>query len=376
MKSAVCACLLAAVASGAAAQNQFVYTDNEIAPVNTVTAFQVGSQGTLTQIAGSPFSTEGQGGQGPINAITIATTRSGFYLYAANDGDGTVSAFKIDLTTGGLALVAGSPFLVDGPAISNYSLASSPNGQFLFVTSDATEIIHAYSIQSSGGLLEVSDSPFQVGANTDGLKVTPNGRYLIAGESSLNSVAVFSISTTGSITPVAGSPFPASGTVSAVDVSCANRVFAVSNNSTFIDAYQLASDGGLTPAPGSPFANGTSSNSFGLVASSNDRFLFTTDSFSDDVSSMSIALDGSLSPVQGSPFDSKNWEGGIAVSQRGDFVYSAAFGYTAVVVQSVDVNGVLTYVGRYLTNQFSMAGELDNVAAFPPRSCTTVASAF
>lgn len=110
MKSAVCACLLAAVASGAAAQNQFVYTDNEIAPVNTVTAFQVGSQGTLTQIAGSPFSTEGQGGQGPINAITIATTRSGFYLYAANDGDGTVSAFKIDLTTGGLALVAGSPF--------------------------------------------------------------------------------------------------------------------------------------------------------------------------------------------------------------------------------------------------------------------------
>lgn len=57
-------------------------------------------------------------------------------------------------------------------------------------------------------------------------------------------------------------------------------------------------------------------------------------------------------------------------------MYSAAFGYTAVVVQSVDVNGVLTYVGRYLTNQFSMAGELDNVAAFPPRSCTTVASAF
>src|ERR1700722_16047078 len=168
MRFPVIACLLAALAVSAVAQNQFVYTDNEVAPGNTVTAFQVGSGGALSEIAGSPFATEGQGGQGPINAIAVATTRTGYYLYAANDGDGTVSAFKIDPTTGSLALVAGSPFLVDGPATSNYSLASSPDGQFLFVTSDATEMIHGYSIQSSGGLVEVSGSPFQTGANNDG----------------------------------------------------------------------------------------------------------------------------------------------------------------------------------------------------------------
>jgi 6-phosphogluconolactonase (cycloisomerase 2 family) len=374
MKLLVFVCLLAILPAIAAPQKQFVYTDNEIAPINTVTGFQV-SDGTLTQISGSPFSTKGEGGQGPTDAITVATTLSGFYLFAANDGDGTVSAFTIDSTTGNLTIVSGSPFLVDGPATSNYSLASSPNGQFLFVTSDATEVIHVYSISTSGGLSEVSGSPFQTGANNDGLKVSPNGYYLVAGESSLNSVGVFAISSTGSIKPVAGSPFSASGTVNSVDVNCASRlVFAASNDSTFIDAYQMASDGGLTPSPGSPFENGTASNSFSLVLSPSGRFLFATDSFSDDVSSMTVAPDGELAPVPGSPFNSKYWEGGIAVSQQGDFVYSAAFAYTSVVLLRVGADGVLTYDGRFPTNQFSMAGELDNVASFPPPSCPAVST--
>jgi 6-phosphogluconolactonase len=375
MKLPAFLCLWVVLSAAAVAQNQFVYTDNEIAPINTVTAFQLvpDGTGTLTQISGSPFSTKGQGGQGPLNAITVATTVSGSYLYAANDGDGTVTAFKIDPATGNLTIVAGSPFLVDGPAISNYSLASSPNGQFLFVTSDATQLIHVYSILESGGLSEVSGSPFQTGAVTDALKVSPNGHYLVAGESSLNSVGVFSISSTGSISPIAGSPFSASGTIASVDVNCASRlVFAASNDSTFIDAYQMADDGGLTPAPGSPFYNGTASNSFSLVLSPNGQFLFATDSFSNDVSSMSVAPDGELVPVPGSPFNSKYWEGGIAVSQKGNFVYSAAFAYTSVVSLRVGADGALTYDGRFPTGQFSLAGELDNVASFPPPSCTAI----
>jgi hypothetical protein len=47
----------------AAAQNQFVYTNNQSQP-NTITGFLVNSDGSLTQIAGSPFATGGNGQNG------------------------------------------------------------------------------------------------------------------------------------------------------------------------------------------------------------------------------------------------------------------------------------------------------------------------
>lgn len=375
MKFAYVVCLSLLLTAVAVAQNQFVYTNDETTP-NTVSAARIQADGSLTQIAGSPFATEGNGGGGWVEGLAIASAGKNSYLYVENGGDGTISGLKINLVNGSLRPVPRSPFLADGIA-GNYALAVSPDDKFLFASSDATTVIHVYAILASTGMLfEVPGSPFQANANLDGLKVTANGRFLIAGGQSNSAVGVFNISQTGALSPVLGSPFPASGTVSAVESNCAsNQVFAVSNSTNLIDAYRLSAAGNLMPAPGSPFSNGASGNgpnSFDLVLSPTNHFLFTTDSFSSDISSLTVTPDTALSPVAGSPFFVGGWVSGTAVTQAGDFLYAVGFADATVGGEHINSDGTLTSApGPFNTGAISSVGEMNTVITFPRPSCST-----
>jgi len=376
MRYALFACF-ALLASVAVAQNQFVYTDDNesnyvnLEPVNTVSAFQVQNDGSLSLIAGSPFHTGGAGGGHDIDPgeITVATQANASFLYAANNGTGTIAAFTINPGSGTLAHIAGSPFFADGAPGGDYSLAASPDGKFLYATADASTVIHIYSISSSGELTEISGSPFPAGANTQGLKVTANGKFLIAGENfSASAVAVYSIASDGTLSSVAGSPYPAAADVLGVDANCAsNLVFAISE---VIDVYSMGSDGALTAVSGEPFPNGTRSTSGGLALSPNNQFLFVTDTFSNDISSFSINSEGDLSPVSGSPFTTSNWTGGVAVTQSGKYVYSAFFTFGQVDGRQISANGELTAVpGTPFSTGQSQEG-VPTVTTFPPPSCS------
>jgi 6-phosphogluconolactonase (cycloisomerase 2 family) len=114
MKKAYFVCALFFFAITAFAQNNFVYTNDNFSP-NTVSAFKVSpSNGSLTPIPGSPFLTGGNGGAHDVGPQTITTATQGTksFLYAANAGSGTISAFAIDPGTGNLTAVPGSPFTV------------------------------------------------------------------------------------------------------------------------------------------------------------------------------------------------------------------------------------------------------------------------
>ena len=102
--------------AGSFAQNRFVYTNDNASPAttgvpNSVSAFQVNPDGTLTLLPGSPFSTGGNGTNGgriAANDITIVQPgkrerRASSFLYAVNQADGTLAAFRIDPDTGNLA---------------------------------------------------------------------------------------------------------------------------------------------------------------------------------------------------------------------------------------------------------------------------------
>jgi len=135
MKKVCFVCPLLLFAITALAQNNFVYTNDNFSP-NTVSVFKVSpSNGALTLIPGSPFLTGGDGGARDVGpqTITSATLGTQSFLYAANAGSGTISAFAIDPRTGNLTAVPGSPFSV---AVANsgntLSLGASPDGHFLF----------------------------------------------------------------------------------------------------------------------------------------------------------------------------------------------------------------------------------------------------
>jgi hypothetical protein len=76
----------------------FVYANNDSFP-NTVSAYSVAADGTLTQIPGSPFLTGGDGvgagGAGFYAAPRATTCAIGNVLYVSNAGSNDVSAFTI-----------------------------------------------------------------------------------------------------------------------------------------------------------------------------------------------------------------------------------------------------------------------------------------
>jgi 6-phosphogluconolactonase len=354
MKPLCIACVLLLAAS-AGAQNRFVYVNTQTDP-NIVTGYRINANGSLTQLAAAPFSTGGVGGNGntsgPMNSMAIVPQGSAIYLYAANGNDPSVSIFTLDPQTGNLQLV-GSPVLLNDDS-GVYNMSASPNHQLLYVANQFSSDIHAYAIApGTGGLTEIAGSPFAAGAEITGLQVTANGRFLVAAANSVNAVEVFSIASSGAIAQIAGSPFPSSADAYSVVSNCAgNLVYDVGFGGPDIDALQMASDGSLTPVAGSPFSNGAppesdgggGNDSFDLVLSPNNRFLFTTDSFSSDDSSLAIAHDGALFPVHSSPFNTGDWTGGVAVTAAGDFLYSVHFDDEFVDGRAIGPNGELTAV--------------------------------
>ena len=152
MKTKWLTCLVLLFASNAFSQGNFVYTNDNFTP-NTVSAFKVNSEGSLTLLEDSPYLTGGTGGGSDIDAgkITTATAGKKSFLYAANVADATIAAFVIN-PQGHLIAIAGSPFVAGTPnSGANFSLAASPDGQFLFVTDDTTTVVHVFTIAGQSG---------------------------------------------------------------------------------------------------------------------------------------------------------------------------------------------------------------------------------
>jgi len=331
------------------AQSNFVYTNDSGFPKNTVSAFRVNADGSLTLLAGSPFATGGSGGGNDVNAGKITTAKGGgqSFLYAGNNQDGTISAFRIDAQSGQLTPVPGSPFAAGTPGGStNFSLAATPLARFLFSTDESSTQVHAFAInRGTGALAEVPGSPFDVGAFSEGLKVSPNGRFLVVGLKSIDAVGVFAISRDGALSPVAGSPFLASGAATAVDISCgSNRVFVSNAGLSIIDVYRMAVNGTLATVPGSPFPSGGTSTINALTLSADNRFLFTSNLFNDSVSSLAVSPAGVLQGVPGSPFPGDGFMGAIASTRAGDFVFASVVDESAVDGWRVNPDGTLTPV--------------------------------
>ncbi len=373
--------------AGSFGQNRFVYTNDNASPAttgapNSVSAFQVNPDGTLTLLAGSPFATGGNGTNGGrTSANDIAIVQQGererpvsSFLYAVNQGDGTLAAFHIDPNTGNLTALRGSPFFIDGPLGGDYSITASPNGAFLFVVNDATTVIRSYQVLPNGALLQVHGSPFETGTNWLGMKVSGDGRFLVTGEELANNVGVFNISRFGSLSPVAGSPFPGSGESSGVTVNCGGTLAFHIDFSQDVDVYRMDSNGALTAVTGFPFTTPTGFSQ-GLTLNPSGDFLYVSDPFGQNnnsyISGFGVAEDGTLTPVPGSPFTASFGPGGVAgitTSQDGKYLYSYMFVFSQVDVQTIAADGTLTDMGSFFTGLPASGGGM-GIASFPPPSC-------
>lgn len=238
-----------------------------------------------------------------VGAIPGAMASFGQTLYVASSG-GEIFAFTIN-SDGSLTSLAGLPFSA-GMGLSHLAVANLTNSNFLYAANsdDPNGSISAYTINSDGSLTPVAGSPFPTVPNGDpeGLNVSQENVLYVALKNA-NAVAGFSINTDGSLSPIAGSPFSAGkGTSSLAGCGCGPGGFLFATNSLdgTISAYSIdASTGVLTQISGSPFAATTPSGDILFV----EGELFLPDASANAISGFVPNLtSGAVSPVSGSPF--------------------------------------------------------------------------
>jgi len=190
-------------------------------------------------------------------------TANGKFLLAAGQTNNAVEVFTID-ADGTIAQVAGSPFAANSSVSDVRSNCASNR---VFTADNGSDLIDAYAMSSTGTLTPVPGSPFYNGATGSGpnsfdLALSPNGKFLFTTDSFSTGVTPFAVAADGALTPVPGSPFLTNSWLGGTAITAkGDFLYAIDFASGNVVGNTIHPDGTLTTIPGSPFGPGA--NSFG-----------------------------------------------------------------------------------------------------------------
>jgi 6-phosphogluconolactonase len=241
------------------------FTDN-------VSVFKINADGSLTPVTGSPFPAN----TGPAE---ILITPSGKFVYVTNPGIGMITAFTFSSSDGSLTQLTNSPFSsLKGGGGGAFGLAVDGSEQFLYVTNPSASNpppntatignISAFSIAPStasvpGALTPIFGSPFTAasGVGPTVIAVDPGGKFVYATTTgSTSSIWCFAITpTTGQLVAAKNSPFSLSGGgLFALFDPTGNYFYIGTQVGNGIAGYTYnPSTGTPTAIAGSPFSTGT-----------------------------------------------------------------------------------------------------------------------
>jgi|HubBroStandDraft_5_1064220.scaffolds.fasta_scaffold105032_1 6-phosphogluconolactonase len=230
----------------------FLYIAN--AGQSDISLFTIASNGVPTEV--TPRVPTG------TTPLLLAMDSAGTFLYAANAFSNNIYSYSIDSKSGALTVV-GAP---QGIGLSPLNMKLSPDGNFLFVTcaeNNNVGVVQAFSV-ASGVLTPVNGSPFQTGPNPGGLAISPSGAFLYTADSAINSISEFSIDSTGALTELPNSPFGQASSltnpVSLLIDPTGQYMFVANEGSSNLSAYTIGSDGGLTVLSTPTFSTGAQPN--------------------------------------------------------------------------------------------------------------------
>ena len=322
----------------AAAPGKYVYVNND-ASTNYVSAFSINADGTLVQLAGSPYATGGAGYDGyyATNKIALAPVKR--LLFASNAADSTIAVFSINQTDGTLTQV-GAPVASGGTMSSGGSLAVDTNENYLFAGNFGEQSIAVFAISMGGVLSPVTGSPFNVGEQADGITMNPAGNILYAIRPSL---AVLSMATDGSLSHITGSPFAINGTSLAFGSS--TMLFSAEPGGV-LSSYAIDASGAPTLLDTLTIGG----NSQAVTTTRNGGLAILSGGGDSQISVLNVAADGTLTQVAGSPFVTAAVMYGYSVANpSGTFLYATET--TQIEGFSIGADGALTSLGTFpLTN--------------------------
>jgi 6-phosphogluconolactonase (cycloisomerase 2 family) len=269
----------------------------------TVTVFSIGSGGTLTEVAGSPFSV-------PVSRLTPS--------FAA------VAATPTVFPKTGINGVQNAVCQVPGN--------NPPTTEFLYAVDATNYLVWEFSVDTSTGVLGPPDpggtpASFAADSVPAGVAVDPCDRFVYVSNSLSNKVSAYTIcnglvtqspqctSPDGTLIQVAGSPFASSGNANGLGQIVVdpfgNNVYVVGTLSNTISAYEITGiSGSLQPM--NPAVIATGNRPISITIRADDNWMFVSNFNSASVSQYSITpATGALAAA--APITTDNWPFGVAV---------------------------------------------------------------
>jgi len=220
---------------------------------DSVSGFAVRTDGTLAEIAGSPFAT----GHVPYD---VKVSGSGRYAYVTNRDSEDISIFAVDAHTGALTPIAQKPFAIgcQTPPCGPRAIEFSPDGSRAFVVNRFSSDVSVFAVDAATGELRpTAGSPYRAGTDPRSAAADPSGRYLYVPNTVSNDVSAYAIdSATGALAELPGSPYPAGQVPLAIEMDAAGRRLYVANSgSNSVSVFDVdAQSGRLAPVATVPTA--------------------------------------------------------------------------------------------------------------------------
>lgn len=257
-----------------------------------VAAFGVdASTGALTTLAGSPYPTG-------VGSGSASLAPSGEFLFVGNQGaaggaNGSISAFKIEASTGALSALAG---VSDVPMIP-FATRVDPGSRRLYVADVRSDLIHAFAIDANGVLSPIPDGatiragddpvliePFAAPRHATPPVFTPTFAYVADPGSS--SLAAFAIDRASGALTSSGTTASGGVGVRAVASSRTGRfVYSIQSTGSVSAFVADRASGALTPVAQSLVTGGTP---VAIAIDPSDRFVYVLNSSDASVSSYGV----------------------------------------------------------------------------------------
>jgi hypothetical protein len=278
----------------------YTYVDGNTATANTIDGFARHADGSLTPLAGSPFSAGGAGlGSGLASQGAIQVTSDGRYLLAVDAGSNQISVLRV--TANGVPVLVGQPVFSGG--IKPVSVAVSPFG-LVYVANQGNggSGYSGFRLHRDGSLTPIAGSTINVpdGSGLGDVFFNAFGNHLIGTRTGTSLIDSFVVLPGGHLLAAHGSPFTGQGLgqLGAEFSPASPSQLFVSNahNGTdlgTVSAYRDGLFGRLSPIGSSPYADGQTAPCW-VEISHDGKYLFTVNTGSGNISSYAINRDGSL----------------------------------------------------------------------------------
>jgi 6-phosphogluconolactonase (cycloisomerase 2 family) len=324
--------------------------------------------GALTALPDFPVATGKNGSAHAVaNRMTYDLVKR--HLYVLNDGDNTVSAYKVDPNTGALTELTFSPIALPGDDRFYACLAAHPRGTPLLVLGGTT--VHSFNITDNSATA-ASGSPYDSGANALSCGFSTEGTYFYSGGGiDTSKIAGFSVNQdTGVLTALSGSPFETGiNKLQAYVTDLDGRLFTASIDSFGTGVVQaFTTISGIPSAvSGDPITSGVDGAVDGVLHPAG--FYMVAARVSDDVGVYAIGGSGSsttLTPVTDSPFASGGDAHQLALNNSGEFLYAANASARTITGFSVNEStGALTSLFTLPANSIGENGRTTGMAFLP-----------